>query len=150
MLSWTSFGAIASWLAFLSYLYVERREMLKLLGRCAEALRRANLFGEQQARRGALLEVVSSEVWRDPVRVDGEIVVGRKPDSGVFSLGDRYMSSRHARFCLNGGRFYVTDLDTKNRTFVNDQPLTPHQQRKMTPGDTVRMGSTVLRLVRVD
>lgn len=100
--------------------------------------------------RGALLEVVSSETWRDPVRVDGETVFGRKPEAGVFALGDRYMSGRHARFRSAGGRLYVADLDSKNRTFVNEQPLSPHQEMEMRPGDTVRMGNTVLRLTRVD
>jgi hypothetical protein len=104
----------------------------------------------QPGGRGALLEVVSSETWRDPVRVDGETIFGRKPEAGVFALGDRYMSGRHARFRAASGRLYVADLDSKNRTFVNDQPLTPHQEREMSPGDTVRMGNTVLRLTRVD
>jgi hypothetical protein len=104
----------------------------------------------QAAGRGAVLEVVSSETWRDPVRVDGELTVGRKPEPGVFALGDRYMSARHARFRTAGGRLHVTDLDSKNRTYVNDQPLAPHQEREMAPGDTVRMGNTVLRLARVD
>ncbi|HEX6910396.1 MAG TPA: FHA domain-containing protein [Longimicrobium sp.] len=96
--------------------------------------------------RGALLEVVSSETLREPVRVDGETVLGRKPDAGVQATGDRYMSSRHARFRAQGGRVTVTDLDSKNRTFVNEQPIPPHQERALNPGDTVRMGNTVLRL----
>jgi hypothetical protein len=97
--------------------------------------------------RGAVLEVVSSETLREPVRIDGEAVLGRKPDAGVQATGDRYMSSRHARFRAQGGRVTVTDLDSKNRTFVNEQPLPPHQERALNPGDTVRMGNTVLRLV---
>lgn len=102
-----------------------------------------------QPGRGAVLEVVSSEVWRDPVTVDGELVVGRKPDAGVFALGDRYMSGKHARFRTGGGRLFVTDLDSKNRTYVNEEPLAPHQEREVAVGDTVRMGNTVLRLARV-
>lgn len=98
------------------------------------------------AGRGALLEVVSSETLREPVRFDGEVVLGRKPDAGVHATGDRYMSSRHARFRAQGGRVTVTDLDSKNRTFVNEQPIPPHQERALNPGDTVRMGNTVLRL----
>jgi hypothetical protein len=105
---------------------------------------------QQGGGRGALLEVVSSEVWRDPVRVDGELTVGRKPEAGVFALGDRYMSGRHARFRTISGRLYVTDLDSKNRTFVNEQAIPPNQELEMRPGDTVRMGNTVLRLARID
>ena len=96
--------------------------------------------------RGAVLEVVSSETLREPVRIEGDVILGRKPDAGVQATGDRYMSSRHARFRAQGGRVTVTDLDSKNRTFVNEQPLPAHQERALNPGDTVRMGNTVLRL----
>lgn len=104
--------------------------------------------GGMPAGRGALLEVVTSETLREPVRFDGEVVLGRKPDAGVQATGDRYMSSRHARFRAQGGRVTVTDLDSKNRTFVNEQPIPPHQERALNPGDTVRMGNTVLRLTQ--
>lgn len=95
---------------------------------------------------GAVLEVVSSETLREAVRIDGEVTLGRKPEPGVQATGDRYMSGRHARFTARGGRVTVTDLDSKNRTFVNEQPLPPHQERALNVGDTVRMGNTVLRL----
>jgi hypothetical protein len=98
---------------------------------------------------GAVFEVVTSEAIREPVRVDGELVLGRRPEPGVFPLGDRYMSGRHARLSARGGRVTVTDLDSKNRTFVNDTPLPPHQERALAVGDTVRMGNTVLRLARL-
>jgi hypothetical protein len=96
---------------------------------------------------GAVLEVVSSETLREAVRIEGEVTLGRKPEPDVQATGDRYMSGRHARFTARGGRVTVTDLDSKNRTFVNEQPLPPHQERALNPGDTVRMGNTVLRLV---
>jgi hypothetical protein len=95
---------------------------------------------------GAVLDVVSSETLRDAVRIEGEVTLGRKPEPGVQATGDRYMSGRHARFTARGGRVTVTDLDSKNRTFVNEQPLPPHQERALNVGDTVRMGNTVLRL----
>ncbi len=95
---------------------------------------------------GAVLEVVQSETVRDPIPLRGEVVVGRKPEAGVTALGDRYMSGRHARFAQRGAQVTVTDLDSKNRTFVNDTPLPPHQEHPLNPGDTVRMGNTVLRL----
>ena len=94
----------------------------------------------------AVLEVVASETVRDPIPLKGEVVVGRKPEAGVTALGDRYMSGRHARFAQRGAQVTVTDLDSKNRTFVNDTPLPPHQEHPLNPGDTIRMGNTVLRL----
>jgi hypothetical protein len=102
--------------------------------------------GAAAGGRGAVLEVVSSETLREAVRIEGEVTLGRKPEAGVQATGDRYMSGRHARFTARGGRVTVTDLDSKNRTFVNEQPLPPHQERALNVGDTVRMGNTVLRL----
>jgi hypothetical protein len=107
-------------------------------------------YGGAPSSGSATFEVVSSETLRDPVRISGETVAGRRPEAGVTPLGDRYMSSRHARFRVSGGRVTVTDLDSKNRTFVNEAPIPPHQERPLSPGDTVRMGNTVLRLARID
>lgn len=99
---------------------------------------------------GALLEVVSAPALREPLRIAGEVIVGRRAQDGVLGLDDRYMSGRHARLRATGGRLWVTDLDSKNRTYVNDEPLPPHEARELRPGDTLRMGTTVLRVARLD
>lgn len=99
----------------------------------------------------AVLEVVSSPGLTSPVRIPGELTVGRKSEGdAVFGLGDRYMSSRHARFHIAAGQLYVTDLDSKNRTFVNDRPIPPHQQVPAAVGDQIRMGTTTLRVSELD
>jgi len=98
----------------------------------------------------AQLEVVNSPTLKQPVRIAGELIVGRKGDeSGVMGLGDRYMSGRHARFHMAGGRLYVTDLDSKNRTYINDRPLPPHEPVPLAAGDEVRLGTTTLRVARI-
>ena len=98
----------------------------------------------------AVLEVVESPSMEGSLRVDGELTLGRKSEQGVHGVGDRYMSSRHARVHLEGGRVFVTDLDSKNRTFLNEDPLPPHQPRQAAIGDTIRMGTTTLRIARVE
>src|SRR5690349_23087801 len=45
----------------------------------------------------AVLEVVSSPSFEGTLQVNGELTVGRKSEQGVHGIGDRYMSSRHAR-----------------------------------------------------
>lgn len=166
-MKWEAIGAVAGVLTLISYLYVEREKfsmplrVIQLVARGAarkfvpepprpprNASRRSPPPAQGRSR-GALLEVVRSESWHDPVRIDSETIFGRKPDAGVFALGDRYMSGRHTRIRVSGGRVYVADLDSKNRTYVNDQPLDPHHEHEMRFGDTVRMGNTVLRLVEV-
>ena len=97
----------------------------------------------------AFFEVVSSQALHEPLRLHGETVLGRKTEDGVRGLGDRYMSGRHARLRVEAGRVWITDLDSKNRTYVNDEPLPPHHSHELAPGDLLRMGTTVLRYVGV-
>ena len=98
----------------------------------------------------AVLEVVNSPSFEGTLQVNGELTVGRKSEAGVHGIGDRYMSSRHARLHVERGGLYVTDLDSKNRTFLNDTPLPPHQPQAAAVGDNIRMGTTTLRVARVE
>jgi pSer/pThr/pTyr-binding forkhead associated (FHA) protein len=78
------------------------------------------------------------------------VVLGRRSADGVIGLEDRYMSGRHARLQTDAGRLWITDLDSKNRTYVNEAPLPPHQARELAVGDAVRLGTTVLRVASLD
>jgi hypothetical protein len=106
---------------------------------------------EPAAARGdlAVLDVVETPAQHGSLQVNGELVVGRKTGDGVHGMDDRYMSGRHARLRVETGRVWVTDLDSKNRTYVNDQPLPPHQAHELRVGDMLRLGTTVLRLSRI-
>lgn len=101
------------------------------------------------ARGRAILEVVAGPRQGTELRVDGELVVGRRADAEVQGLEDRYMSSRHARLHVERGSVWVTDLDSKNRTYVEDEPLPPHAPRAVRGGERIRMGTTTLRVSRV-
>ena len=102
-------------------------------------------LGLTQAALGAVVGKDRTAISRggiDPDSKTGELaLLVLRAYRALFALGDRYMSGRHARFTSRGGRVTVTDLDSKNRTFVNDTPLPPHQERALSVGDTVRMGS---------
>ena len=98
----------------------------------------------------AVLDVVSSPSFEGTLQVNGELTLGRKSEQGVHGIGDRYMSSRHARLHIDRGGLYVTDLDSKNHTFLNDTPLPPHQPQPAAVGDNIRMGTTTLRVTRVE
>lgn len=103
----------------------------------------------RRAPEEAWLEIDAPE-GREPLHVTGELILGRRAEgSGSFTIPDRYMSGRHARLHLTGGRLFVTDLDSKNRTFVNDAPIPPHEQIPVGVGDRIRMGNTTLRVMRV-
>lgn len=114
------------------------------------AAQRAGPLVDRSRGGAALLEVVASPSHAKDIRIESELTVGRKDEAGsIVGLGDRYMSGRHARFHLAGDRLYITDLDSKNRTFVNDRPIPPHEQTSLKEGDQVRMGTTTLLVSRI-
>src|SRR5580765_4044617 len=61
----------------------------------------------------------------------GTLVLGRNDH------GDDRMSSRHAQIAVAGRRATVTDLDSKNGTFVNGTRVT---ERELVDGDVLEIG----------
>jgi hypothetical protein len=63
-----------------------------------------------------------AQVWVD----QPELVIGRADDCDLV-IPERQVSRRHARIRLEGERYVLEDLGSKNGTFVNGQELTgPH------------------------
>ena len=79
----------------------------------------------------------------------GQIVVGRSPGAGNFTLTDAGMSRQHARIIsAAGGVFQVEDLNSSNGTFVNKQKVNGAVQIR--PGDTIIMGNNRFALNWLD
>jgi hypothetical protein len=106
----------------------------------------AALLAQPTARELGRLVVVKS-----PALQDGEVytldssplTIGRGANNDVPISGDEYASTRHARFEPRRDGVYVEDIGSTNGTFVNGIRLT--RERKLTPGDVVRIGETDLR-----
>jgi len=100
------------------------------------------------ALAGPFLVVVSSGA-EIPLPAAGEILVGREdPVSGVYPDVDMTphggeeggVSRRHARFIVEGGNYFLEDLDSTNFTFVNKQKVAPKTRQAVGDGDEVRFG----------
>ena len=72
------------------------------------------------------------------------ICVGR---SGDISLMESSVSRNHAVLTWNGDAWRVTDVGSRNGTFVNGIGI---QQKLIVPGDVVRFGRVSLKLVNPD
>ena len=88
-----------------------------------------------------------------PLPAKAEILLGREdPVSGVFPEVDMTphggdeggISRRHARLIVEGGLYYVEDLDSTNYTFVNKQKLVPKTRQLVSDGDEIRLGRVSL------
>jgi len=106
----------------------------------------AALLPQPVARELGRLVVLNS-----PTLDTGEVVtidshalrVGRSADNELSVDGDEYASSHHARFEPRRDGVYVEDVGSTNGTFVNGIRLT--RERRLAPGDVVRIGETDLR-----
>jgi DNA-binding NtrC family response regulator len=73
----------------------------------------------------------------------GRLAIGRDDPVGVV-LDDERLSRHHAEITLAGDRWVVTDLDSRNGTFLEGSPV--EGSRDGRDGAVVRTGSTILLL----
>lgn len=69
-------------------------------------------------------------------------ILGRYPGCPVDLRSDALVSLRHARLDYRDGQWIITDLGSKNGTYVNGQRV---HQRILTPGDVIQIGNTRMR-----
>src|SRR5262249_7930432 len=70
---------------------------------------------------------------------------GHMPDVDLLTLDpSQTVSRRHARIAHREGRAYIEDLNAFNRTKVNGEDLTPHQEVELHSGDHLRLGNVEL------
>ncbi|KAK8295747.1 hypothetical protein V6Z12_D05G081400 [Gossypium hirsutum] len=78
-----------------------------------------------------------------------EVTVGRLPDKADVVIPVATVSGIHARIQKKGGNLLVTDLDSTNGTFINDQRLRPGVVSKVPPGSFLIFGDIHLAMFRV-
>jgi hypothetical protein len=106
----------------------------------------AGLIPQPTARVLGRLVVIASpalEVGASYTLASQPFTIGRGPGNDVPMPDDEYASTRHVRFEPRRDGIYVEDVGSTNGTFVNGIRLT--RDRRLTPGDVVRVGETDLR-----
>ena len=80
----------------------------------------------------------------DEIDLDARaITLGRGQTNDVPLADDEYASTRHVRIEPRRDGVWVEDIGSTNGTFVNGIRLT--RERRLAPGDVVRIGETDLR-----
>lgn len=80
------------------------------------------------------------------LKLDGEITIGRTPDSSVV-IGDSGLSRRNTTLFIDGDDILVVDEGSTNGTFLNGEKLDA-RPRIVHDGDTLRIGSSTT--IRID
>ena len=91
-----------------------------------------NLIVERGREKGTSYEL----------KPDTPCFAGRDPASVQIVISDPASSRRHFQVAARGGKWYVTDLGSKNHTYLNAEKL--DKETLLTSGDRIQVGETVL------
>jgi hypothetical protein len=144
-------------LAFLVLLYLFIWRIVRSAARDLRLPQESMILAPQQAAAAGLLPQPSARetghlvVLGSPALGKGDVftldshplTMGRGATNDVSLPEDEYSSTRHARFEPRRDGVWVEDIGSTNGTFVNGIRLT--RERKLVPGDVVRIGETDLR-----
>lgn len=78
-----------------------------------------------------------------------EFVIGRskKYADGCIDFNDT-VSSKHCKFIIQNGEYYIVDLNSTNGTFVNSNRLNPNYPTILKDGDLIRIANVDFRFVK--
>lgn len=74
---------------------------------------------------------------------EGKNLIGRGPGVDIV-IRDEFMSAQHASLNCKNGTFQVTDLDSKNGTFINDKQISSEE---LIDHDEIKFGETKFQFV---
>jgi diguanylate cyclase (GGDEF)-like protein len=74
---------------------------------------------------------------------DQPLVIGRAPEC-EFQIMERSVSRQHSKIWREPSGYRVKDLDSMNKTFLNDQPII---EAELKDGDHITIGSCVLKFM---
>jgi FHA domain-containing protein len=143
---------------FLVLLYLFIWRIVRSASRDVRLPQESMIIGPQQAAAAGLgpqrMELGRLVVVQSPTFDAGDewpldsaaVTVGRGANNEIALPEDEYASARHARVEPRRDGVWVEDVGSTNGTFVNGIRLT--RERKLVPGDVVRVGSTDLRFDR--
>jgi two-component system, NtrC family, sensor kinase len=92
---------------------------------------------------GKLYVLNGLEAGRSFQLKDGVNTIGRAFENDVI-LQDKTVSRQHLRIVNNAGRYFVTDLESKNGTFFSGKYLPPETEREVKEGVPIAIGMTVI------
>jgi tRNA A-37 threonylcarbamoyl transferase component Bud32 len=90
----------------------------------------------------------AGKTWR--LAEAGDYTIGRQPGVSIRVI-DMKVSKEHCRLRVvagNGGaRTVLGDLGSTHGTLVNGQPVSREREQELKPGDEIRLGVTILRVL---
>lgn len=70
--------------------------------------------------------------------LDGDVDLGRSGRNGIV-INDPYISSKHVRFLMRNGKYYLEDTGSTNGTYINGEKLSS-ETVELNNGDRIHLG----------
>jgi pSer/pThr/pTyr-binding forkhead associated (FHA) protein len=93
-----------------------------------------------------LILMFNKQVVKEVPLLTGSVTIGRHEDNGIV-IDNLSVSTFHARIDKAGSNYLLTDLQSTNGTYVNDEKVT---SCKLSNGDNILVGKHVLVFVASD
>jgi hypothetical protein len=131
----------------LAGLYAFLLIVVVVLARSLTPRRAAEQAPARRASTHARLLVVDADVHGLPpsFEVEGEALIGRDPGCSVC-LPPMYVSGHHARLEYADGRWWIRDLGSKNKTYLNGEQVPVREAVPASPGDEIVVAGIKLQL----
>lgn len=81
---------------------------------------------------------------KDELMVRKQLVFGRSNGQGIYLVDDKAASRTHCMLTVKNRRFFLTDLNSSNHTFLNGRQI--NSETEVFSGDELRVGNTRLEL----
>lgn len=86
--------------------------------------------------------------WEITIK-EGSMIIGRQAGNDLL-LEHPQISRRHARIDCTPETCHITDLNSSNGTYVNEEKIIPEVQFRLNPGDAIKVGPFILELYQVE
>ena len=103
--------------------------------------------GEYQAAKATGHECIDPLWMETPLSQTTTLTIGREPDATLF-INHHIVSRRHAVITYANGCYLLSDLGSRNGTFLNDKRLEPYSVHILHPHDKIRIGTAMSYLLQ--
>jgi len=104
----------------------------------------ADLKLPENSGRECLVALYGTAIGKKHELLPGVTTIGRDPLATIILEADS-VSRSHARFEIDRGETWVSDLGSTNGTFVNDEQL--HARTQLQSGDLVKIGDVIFKFL---
>jgi len=102
------------------------------------------MLAKPKPKNLALLTYLEGEAIKEVGIVNNITNIGRDPEvCDVVISTDGHIGRKHALIYLKNDRFYLTDLNSKNGSFINGESL--QGERQINDGDVIKLATTEIK-----